>query len=61
LIHLSRRTLTDVDTARGEAPERIVGKLYMLNTAGGIIGSLAAGFWLLPYLGTWKLWLVLGS
>jgi spermidine synthase len=31
-----------------------VGRLYVLNTAGGIIGSLLAGFLLLPALGVWR-------
>jgi spermidine synthase len=30
-----------------------VGRLYLANTAGGIAGTLAAGFWLVPTLGTW--------
>lgn len=30
---------------------RTVGRLTALNTVGGIVGSLAAGFWLLPGLG----------
>ena len=30
---------------------RTVGRLAALNTVGGILGSLAAGFWLLPRLG----------
>lgn len=30
---------------------RVVGRLAALNTVGGIVGSLAAGFWLLPQLG----------
>lgn len=28
-----------------------VGLLYFLNTVGGVIGSLAAGFWLIPHIG----------
>ena len=31
---------------------RRIGKLYALNTLGGTLGSLTAGFLLLPYLGT---------
>lgn len=33
------------------SPETHVGRIYLLNTAGSIVGSLAAGFWLLPSLG----------
>jgi spermidine synthase/tetratricopeptide (TPR) repeat protein len=35
-------------------PEPNVGGLYVLNTVGGIFGSLAAGFWLLPRFGLWN-------
>ncbi|UCF80245.1 MAG: fused MFS/spermidine synthase, partial [Acidobacteriota bacterium] len=38
----------------GMVPEENVGKLYVLNTVGGIVGSLAAGFWLVPGMGMWK-------
>ncbi len=31
--------------------EANVGRLYVLNTVGGIAGTLAAGFWMLPTLG----------
>lgn len=35
----------------GDDAARAVGRLAALNTLGGILGSLAAGFWLLPQLG----------
>ncbi|UCF80222.1 MAG: hypothetical protein JSV08_06795, partial [Acidobacteriota bacterium] len=38
----------------GMLPEKNVGRLYVLNTVGGIVGSLAAGFWLVPGMGMWK-------
>ncbi len=38
-------------TATGRQMEASVGTLYFYNTMGGIIGSLAAGFWLLPVWG----------
>jgi tetratricopeptide (TPR) repeat protein len=38
----------------GMVPEKNVGRLYVLNTVGGIVGSLAAGFWLVPGIGMWK-------
>jgi spermidine synthase len=41
------------EAGRGSFPESTVGRLYVLNTAGGILGSLAAGFWLLPTIGVW--------
>ncbi|UCF81541.1 MAG: fused MFS/spermidine synthase [Acidobacteriota bacterium] len=38
----------------GMVPEKSVGRLYVLNTGGGIAGSLAAGFWLVPEIGMWR-------
>jgi spermidine synthase len=38
----------------GMVPEKNVGRLYVLNTVGGIVGSLAAGFWLVPGIGMWR-------
>jgi spermidine synthase len=35
-------------------PEASIGRLYLMNTFGGIIGSLAAGFLLLPKIGVWR-------
>ena len=37
--------------ADGRKMEASVGTLYFYNTVGGIVGSLAAGFWMLPVLG----------
>jgi spermidine synthase len=42
------------EAGRGAFPEPTVGRLYVSNTAGGILGSLAAGFWLLPAIGVWN-------
>lgn len=42
------------EAGREAAPESTVGRLYLLNTCGGIAGSLLAGFLLLPALGVWK-------
>jgi len=39
------------ETGDPVAPELNVGRLYLLNTAGGIGGSLVAGFFLLPAFG----------
>jgi predicted membrane-bound spermidine synthase len=36
------------------APEANVGRLYVMNTFGGILGSLAAGFLMVPQIGVWK-------
>jgi spermidine synthase len=36
------------------APEANVGRLYVMNTFGGIVGSLAAGFLVIPQMGAWK-------
>ncbi len=30
------------------------GRLYAVNTAGALIGTVAAGYWLLPLVGQWK-------
>jgi spermidine synthase len=43
------------DAGRHEiAPETNVGRLYVMNTAGGIAGSLAAGFLIVPVFGAGK-------
>ncbi len=34
-----------------EKPARVAGGLYAANTAGAVLGALAAGYWLLPALG----------
>ena len=36
------------------AQDSIVGRLYAVNTAGGVAGVTAAGFFLIPTLGLWK-------
>ncbi len=38
-------------TLEGGKTGRSVGLLYGINTAGAVVGTLAAGFWLLPWLG----------
>ncbi len=38
-------------TASAANPSQRLGSLYAVNTLGGIAGSLAAGFWLLPSVG----------
>ena len=45
--------------AREGAPGDTIGRLVAGNTTGGIVGSLLAGFVLLPLVGTWRslLWL----
>lgn len=43
------------------APGEILGRLVAANTAGAILGALAAGFVLLPVLGTWNALLGLGA
>ncbi len=42
------------------APEMNVGRLYVMNTGGGIIGSLAAGFYLVPSTGMWSMLIAAG-
>lgn len=44
-----------------KSPGRSTGWAYTLNTLGTIVGSLLAGFLLLPYLGTTKLMLVVAG
>src|SRR6185437_12949761 len=39
-------------TEKGIAIEQAVGATYAYNTMGGILGSLAAGFFLIPIFGT---------
>jgi len=39
--------------ARGESA--LVGRAYAWNTMGAIVGAIAAGFWLLPLLGSYRL------
>jgi spermidine synthase len=46
VAELSRRT--------GASADPIVGRLYAVNTAGGVIGVTLAGFLFVPSLGLWK-------
>ena len=38
-------------SADSDRPRRVAGGLYAANTAGAVLGALAAGYWLLPALG----------
>ncbi|HEY3445063.1 MAG TPA: fused MFS/spermidine synthase [Myxococcales bacterium] len=38
-----------------------VGLLYSVNTLGGIVGSLAVGLWLIPVIGTQKVFLLISA
>jgi spermidine synthase len=38
----------------GDTSSTIVGRAYAANTVGSILGSLAAGFWLVPSLGSFR-------
>jgi spermidine synthase len=40
---------------KGAAQSALVGRAYAANTVGAIFGALAAGFWLLPLLGSYRL------
>ncbi len=42
------------------SPEMNVGRLYVMNTGGGIFGSLAAGFYLVPTAGMWSMLIAAG-
>lgn len=46
---------------REDPPSSQVGRLYFLNTAGGILGALAFGFFLIPRLGLRRSAFALGS
>src|SRR5690349_6470880 len=41
--------------AENTGESAMVGKAYAANTLGGIVGALAAGFWLVPWLGNFRL------
>ncbi|MGY6708470.1 MAG: fused MFS/spermidine synthase [Rhizobiaceae bacterium] len=54
--------------SEGAAPGEVLGRLIAVNTAGAILGALAAGFALLPLFGSWQalqllaaIYLVLGA
>ena len=56
LIGISFPLASELTVTRMSALGRKIGALYALNTIGGVLGSLAAGFILIPYLGSqWAL------
>jgi spermidine synthase len=56
LIGISFPLASELTVIRMSALGRRIGALYALNTIGGVLGSLAAGFFLIPYLGSqWAL------
>jgi spermidine synthase len=56
LIGISFPLASELTVIRMGALGRRIGALYALNTIGGVLGSLAAGFLLIPYLGSqWAL------
>ena len=63
LIGIGFPLASELTVMRLSALGRGIGKLYALNTLGGVLGSLAAGFILIPYLGSqWALIaLILGN
>jgi len=40
--------------AAGGSNSTLVGRAYAANTAGAIVGSIAAGFWLVPWVGSFR-------
>ena len=52
LIGISFPLASELTVIRLSALGRRIGALYALNTIGGVLGSLAAGFLLIPYLGS---------
>ena len=56
LIGISFPLASELTVMRMSALGRRIGTLYALNTIGGVLGSLTAGFVLIPYLGSqWAL------
>jgi len=56
LIGISFPIASELTVMRMSALGRKIGTLYALNTVGGVLGSLVAGFVLIPYLGSqWAL------
>jgi spermidine synthase len=56
LIGISFPLASELTVMQMSALGRRIGSLYALNTLGGVLGSLAAGFLLIPYLGSqWAL------
>jgi spermidine synthase len=52
LIGISFPLASELTATRMSALGRRIGALYALNTIGGVLGSLIAGFVLIPYLGS---------
>ncbi|HEV2186450.1 MAG TPA: fused MFS/spermidine synthase [Stellaceae bacterium] len=52
LIGISFPLATELTVMRMSVLGRRIGTLYAVNTIGGVLGSLAAGFLLIPYLGS---------
>src|SRR5215472_1063732 len=52
LIGISFPLASELTVMRMSALGRRIGTLYASNTIGGVLGSLTAGFFLIPYLGT---------
>nr|WP_249137589.1 fused MFS/spermidine synthase [Bradyrhizobium tropiciagri] len=52
LIGISFPLASELTVMQMSALGRRIGTLYALNTIGGVLGSLAAGFLLIPYLGS---------
>jgi spermidine synthase len=52
LIGISFPLASELTVMRMSALGRRIGTLYALNTIGGVLGSLTAGFVLIPYLGS---------
>jgi spermidine synthase len=52
LIGISFPLASELTVTRMNVLGRKIGALYALNTVGGVLGSLAAGFVLIPYLGS---------
>jgi len=46
---------------RDAAPGETIGRLVAINTVGGIVGALAAGFVLLPLVGAWRAMLLVAA
>lgn len=60
LIGISFPLASELTVTRMSALGRRIGSLYALNTIGGVLGSLAAGFVLIPVLGSqWALTLLI--
>ncbi|MEO7793644.1 MAG: fused MFS/spermidine synthase, partial [Thermoanaerobaculia bacterium] len=60
-VYAARREGTEPDNSRDSGIGRDLGELYGANTLGCIVGSLAAGFALIPLLGTQNSLLAVGA